>query len=183
MEQDRKAPLTERQADRKALAKRLKVAMKGRHTIETLAAATGTSVSGVKKWLSGNTDPGWSGIVAAAAACQVSLDWLATGQEPMRLPSDDRLSNQDSARPAPLDEDLHGLVVEGVMDVYKEANARLPPRELGRLAARIYTDVVAACEGDDEDPVARRAALRMALQQLRRDLQAPVTGDQSKRRA
>lgn len=66
------------------LGQRLKAAMAGRHTQESLAEAVGASLSGVKKWLSGVADPGWSSVVAVAAACEVSLDWLATGQGPMR---------------------------------------------------------------------------------------------------
>lgn len=129
-----------------------------------------------QEYEAGNRVPGGQALQAIAAA-GFNVNWVLTGDGEMRLEEPPLVAM------AHLDEDLHGLVVEGVMEVYKEANARLPPRELGRLSARIYTDVVAACEGDDEDPAARRAALRMALQQLRRDLQAPVTGDQSKRRA
>lgn len=75
-----------------------------------------------------------------------------------------------------------GLALEGLRVAYREEGARIDDRNAGALAARLYADVMAACAGDD-DPGARRGALRMALQQLRRDLQAAPSADQGKRLA
>lgn len=83
----RKDKLPVSSPDAAGFGRRLKAAMVGRHTQESLAESIGASVSGVKKWLSGSADPGWSYVVAAAAACEVSLDWLATGEGPQRLGS------------------------------------------------------------------------------------------------
>lgn len=80
MPSNRKENLPVRPLDLRDFGKRLRTAMESRHTQESLAAAIGVSVSGIKKWLSGGTDPGWSGVVAAAQTCGISLDWLATGK-------------------------------------------------------------------------------------------------------
>ena len=118
--------------NRKLFAERLKLAMKGRYTQETLAEAIGASLSGVKKWLSGASDPGWSSVVAAASACNVSLDWLATGTGEMR-PTE----TTPSSAAEPIDEILMGRVVEGISVVYKEMGARISSRDLGIAAARM----------------------------------------------
>lgn len=140
---------------------------------EQFAKLLGVPVTTLGNWERGDTEPPQDVLVRIHQALSVSLDWLLTGDDPSAPPAD---------LAAAFDEDLLGLVVEGILAVYAEANARLPHRELGRLAARTQRDVLAACEGDT-DPGARKAALRMALQQLRRDLQAPASDGQSKRRA
>ncbi|SDH29596.1 hypothetical protein [Roseospirillum parvum] len=93
----------------------------------------------------------------------------------------------DAAPPSPddarstgdFDEELHAHLVDGIIAVYREENVGLPPRDLGRLAARIHADLVAAYD----DPDDRKVALKLALQHLRRDLRAAPTDGQSKRRA
>lgn len=83
----------------------------------------------------------------------------------------------NAATPA-LDPDLHGRVVEGVMMVYKEEGAGLPPRHLGQLAARIHGELLAAYA----DPMERQIGLKLALEQLRRELRSTGTGDASSKR-
>lgn len=120
-----------------------------------------------------------------AAYGGVTLDWLITGTGPMRRGEAAEAAPVAPAAPAgraPLDADLLGLVIEGVHTTYRDENARIDQRNAARLAARIYDDVLIACEGDD-DPGARKAALRMALQQLRRDLRAHPDETQGKQRA
>ncbi|MEO5336911.1 MAG: hypothetical protein H7841_08455 [Magnetospirillum sp. WYHS-4] len=76
-----------------------------------------------------------------------------------------------------LDAELLGLVVEGVEALYKAESARLTRRDLGRLAARVHDDLVAAYDTAEE----RRIGLKLALEHLRRELRsAPVAPDQGK---
>jgi transcriptional regulator with XRE-family HTH domain len=107
----------------------------------------------------------------------VSIDWLLTGEPPMRV--GDAPGNAAQASRADFDEELLGRVVEGVSAVYREAGGRVGPRDLGRLAARIHTDLVAAYD----DPAERLIGLRAALQHLRRELRTPPCSDASGKRS
>lgn len=78
-----------------------------------------------------------------------------------------------------MDEELHGRVVDGISRVYAEEGWKLPPIDLGRIAARTYADLVNACGDPDE----QRVGLKLALEQLRRRLRAPIEPDQRKEQA
>jgi len=108
----------------------------------------------------------------------VSVDWLLTGEGDMH-PTEGTLAQQSQAVAAPgeigLDEELMGRLVDGILKVYKEEGVRLPPIDLGRLVARFQADLVAAYDDPDE----RKVGLKLALQQLRRDLRAHPAADQS----
>lgn len=112
----------------------------------------------------------------------ISIDWLLTGEGEMRPSRQPTPSGDSPPATASLDNELVGLIVEGISMVYKEAGAALSPRELGRLIARFHTDTLAAVEGDD-DPGTRRAVLRALLAQLRRDLRSSDASTQAKRPA
>jgi len=94
-------------------------------------------------------------------------------------PTEGTLAQQSQAVAAPgeigLDEELMGRLVDGILKVYKEEGVRLPPIDLGRLVARFQADLVAAYDDPDE----RKVGLKLALQQLRRDLRAHPAADQS----
>lgn len=119
----------------------------------------------------------------------VRFDWLLTGIGPMRqsdqpefaVPAVERgdlaLAQRDDV--SSLDEELVGLLVDGIMAVYKEENVGLPPRDLGRLAARMHGDLVEAYD----DPEDRKVAVKGMLAQLRRDLREAPIGAETKRQA
>lgn len=115
-------------ANRKAFAGRLKIAMKGKFTQETLAEKIGISVSGLKKWFSGTTDPSWSNVVSAAKACDVSLDWLATGVE----------YGSETGQANMLDEEVLLAAVQAVeMDLH-ERGETMAPEDKSRLIYLLY---------------------------------------------
>lgn len=152
---------------------------------DELSRRSGIPRRTLENYLSGRSEPKASAISAIAIAADVTTDWLITGTGPMRRGEAAEAAPVAPAAPAgraPLDADLLGLVIEGVHTTYRDENARIDQRNAARLAARIYDDVLIACEGDD-DPGARKAALRMALQQLRRDLRAHPDETQGKQRA
>ncbi|MDA8230384.1 MAG: hypothetical protein M0006_03505 [Magnetospirillum sp.] len=74
-----------------------------------------------------------------------------------------------------VDGELNARIVEAVAATYKDVGGAISPRDLGRVAAEIYNDVVAAgLETWDEKMV----ALRVAIGQLRRRLlTAPAPGE------
>ncbi|MDY0242637.1 MAG: hypothetical protein RBR34_10705 [Rhodospirillaceae bacterium] len=77
--------------------------------------------------------------------------------------------------------DLMGRILEEVTDAYGAAGVRISIRNIGQVAAQIHNDIVLAL-GEESDQTERTAALKMAIQQLRRKLSAPAQQD-SKRSA
>lgn len=113
---------------RKAFANRLKQAMRGKFTQETLAEEIGLSLSGIKKWFSGITDPSWSSVVLAAKACGVSLDWLATGEQPA--------AGTNTAMP--IDEEVLLAAIQAVEADLHDRGETMLPQDKSRLIYLLY---------------------------------------------
>ncbi|MBB4287408.1 helix-turn-helix domain-containing protein [Roseospira goensis] len=178
---------------------RLNLILADEKSSTAFARRAGLSQSGFRRIEKGG-EPGLQSLLSIAQAAGVSIEWLATGEGPMRRDpapaqgqAQERAQDQprgqaatDAAtappesRPAPpappaLDGRLLGMCFEGIKRTYKEANARIDDRSAGIMAARLYEDVLAATADDPDPEPARRAALRMGLQHLRRDLQTPAS--------
>jgi transcriptional regulator with XRE-family HTH domain len=133
-----------------------------------LARKSGLSRRVLDKYRTGKSDPSRARLVALAKAADVRVDWLATGEGPMR-------PGEVAPKPAPaggIDRDLLALVHKGVAEVYRAENARISADPLADEVARIYDDLVATYDSSDE----RRSGLKLALHQLRRELHAPASG-------
>lgn len=120
----------------------------------------------IGKYQNGESDPSRSRLIALAQAAGVRVEWLATGEGAMR-PSD------DEPKPAPaggIDRDLLAAVHKGVAELYRSENARISADPLADEVARIYDDLVGAYDTPEE----RQSGLKLALHQLRRELQAPA---------
>ncbi|HYG91170.1 MAG TPA: helix-turn-helix transcriptional regulator [Azospirillum sp.] len=147
-----------------------------------LAEKSGISRRAIGEYLAGKAEPSRPRLVAIAAAAGVRVEWLATGEGPMRVDDksgpDDGVSSTNTT--AQLDEALMNAVAEGIAEIYKAENARIYPLQLVQATSRMYADLVAAYDTPEE----RRIGLKGMLQQLRRDLRSPACGaDTSKRLA
>lgn len=100
-----------------------------------------------------------------------SLDWVITGHGEMRLGGE---AAPTPATPA-LDGKLMGRITDGIVSVYKAANAGLPPQFLGQRAAQVYAAVAVHADPDD-----RLIALGQALEQLRQELREARSAGSSK---
>jgi transcriptional regulator with XRE-family HTH domain len=98
----------------------------------------------------------------------INGQWLLTGEGSMHS---EATSPTVEAPAVAIDQELHALVVDGILLIYKQENARLPPRDLGRLAARIHNDLIQTYADPDE----RKIGLKMALKQLQHALTTPIT--------
>ncbi len=155
-----------------SFAERLRKAI-GTESENSFATRCGVSRPLLRQYLTGS-EPGMAKVVAIAKAADVTVQWLATGEGPMR-PSEGAPSAVQAA--AAVDEELLACVAEGIALIYKEENARIYTGPLVRAAARMYDDLVAACDTPDE----RQAGLKAMLQQLRRELRsAGAAGANSK---
>lgn len=70
--------------------------------VPKLAEATGASVTAVRQWASGKTEPHRDYLVALANALDVSLVWLATGQGPQRVTAEENVSATLPERESPI---------------------------------------------------------------------------------
>lgn len=145
----------------------------------------------LRKYLAGS-EPGMSKVIAIAKAAGVGVEWLATGEGEMRPLTPEvvkaklvELEAAGQMRPqaapaAAVDEELLARVGEEIVELYRQENGRVSQRQLARLQARLYADLVAAYD----DQAERLVGLKGLIQQLRRDLRTtPVSGDAGKRLA
>lgn len=149
MEKNRKVDFPVSEQKRKAFAQRLKKAMKGKFTQETLADEIGVSVSGIKKWFSGVTDPSLSRVALAADACGVSLDWLAFGrgfgpsdEEHLHNTVPDAAQEEAMSFREPessaLDENVLHATIEAVETDLHERGETMSPSDKSRLIYLLY---------------------------------------------
>lgn len=164
---------------------RLRLAL-GTESVNGFASKCGFAESSVRQYLSGSI-PGIDKAAIMAKRLNVTLDWLITGHGPMRPIAPTTMDSpepQATLTPSavterqPLDEDLHASIADGISMVYRDANARLSPADLGRLSARMHGELIDLYD----DPADRAVGLKALLRQLQRDLQAPP-GKSDKRSA
>lgn len=116
----------------------------------------------------------------------ISLDWIITGRGEMYLieakHTEPEGAHEGTSMTAPalaLDEDLMARLVDGITAAYKEAGQGLAPIHLGRMAARLVNEIVAASDGPEDYP----GALKMRLAQLRKELQSAASDPASSKRS
>ncbi len=131
----------------------------------------GITAEQLSKWRDGRAKASFAGVSALAQAAGKSLDWVLMGNEPRTTPPDHTL--------AIIDEELLGRVTDAISRLYRDERVSLAPIDLGRLAGRKYTEIVAATD----DPAERLAMLKLITVQFRAELHAsaaePGTGKRS----
>lgn len=155
---------------------------RGAMSRDDAAAALGCKTDTLGDYERGRTFPPPEVLERVPDVYGVSLDWLITGQGEMRrqtAPADGVSSTANTTASA-VDEELLARIGEEIVEMYRLENGRISQHQLARLQARTYADLVTTYD----DPAERLVGLKMAIQQLRRDLRAPpVSGDASKRLA
>lgn len=131
----------------------------------------GVTPEQLSKWRDGRAKASFAGVSALAKAAGKSLDWVLTGEE-------SKPTGLSRSLPS-IDEELLGRVTDAISRLYKDEHVSLAPIDLGRLAGRKYTEIVAATD----DPAERLAMLKLITVQLRAELHAsaadPGTGKRS----
>ena len=164
------------------------VAMIG--TAMQAASVAGISDESLTNWVRGRSRPNFFGMQALARAAGVRLEWLATGEGPMRaeaapapdpaMASPPVTGAESLVPPLATDAALMGYLIDGILKVYKDMHQAIPPRHLAELAARLHDEIIAA--GIDPDPGARRAAATVLLGRLRQELSAAAADPASTKR-
>ena len=145
------------------IAHRIKMLV-GDGSVSAFASKCGLLEGSIRQYLAGSV-PGTDKLVAMARGSGVRIEWLATGEGPMR---------SGEAAPAParssgIDRDLLAQVHKGIAEVYRSENARISADPLADEVARIYDELVETYSS----PEKRLVGLDYALNQLRRQLRAP----------
>jgi transcriptional regulator with XRE-family HTH domain len=165
--------LTVPEANNKALADRLRVTIKHTGlTLDGFAAKISVSVSGIKKWLTGAADPSFSAMTKVSRVSGVSLDWLSTGDGPMR--PNETLAAAIHAQQTATDRELMGRCIDAISKLYQELNIKLPMLDMGREAADLHDEVLGSGAATIEEYL---PVIRVLIAQKRRALlAAPPSG-------
>lgn len=113
-----------------------------------LAAAIGVHETQLYRYIRGENEPTAALMVLIARAAGVNLEWLATGDGPMRV--------GEGAVVAPLDRELLCLVIEEIERLLNDVNGELEPEKKAELIALIYEEV-----REQEGKVDRARVLRL----------------------
>jgi transcriptional regulator with XRE-family HTH domain len=109
---------------RAAFAARLRSTVKAFGGVSALARAIGRSEGAVRKWLRGSSEPGVTDIFAISQACQVSAEWLVTGQKG-RGPSDSTgIEESIAAYRIDSSKTVNAALLEQILSVVEEENTQ-----------------------------------------------------------
>lgn len=165
-------------ASREALGHRISEVIALFETKKSAAEVAGVDPDQLTNYERARSKPPFEVVARLARAQRVGLEWLATGQGPMRLGGAGEQDGPQLPSPLPADEDLMSDLVDGISRIHKEMGGCIDPAELGRLAAREHNIIVASTE----DAAERQVGVRMSLERLRRDLTAAATAEAAPRR-
>lgn len=135
-------------------AKRLRIAIRGAGRREEIARRSGIALSTLSSYLGGG-EMKLSAAIALAEVCNVSLEWLATGQGPMRsgeLPPE--LKATRAERPVSsnlfgtLDIDRMARALEKALELFAERGHRPSMRRLAQVVLLLYDDFVDPAQQD-----------------------------------
>lgn len=140
----------------------------------------------LENYLKGLREPKASALAKIALGAEVNAHWLLTGEGPMQIDVDEQHQMQDhppasaGTQPAQIAApELVALITDAIQRTYKDAGARLPALDLGRLTAEKYNEILAAGIEPDE----WSGAVKLMAGQLRRDLAASTNDPASRKRA
>lgn len=125
----------------------------GRLSVRAFARKAGVSDTFLRQCLAGRTEPTRTKLLAIARAGAASVEWLATGQGPMR---DTDAVRSGNAGPV-LDRALLERVIEVTEDVLRESACTLTPAQKAGLIGTAY----ALHDQGEQRPVARETILEL----------------------
>jgi hypothetical protein len=126
----------------KSRANRLRQAVRAAGGNKVVATRSGVAPGTLNSYLAGG-EMKLTPAVALAAACNVSLDWLATGREPMR-PGEQFAAatpGTPSAKQRAIDVDRLAAAMEKGLQILAERGSEAPPaRRFAAIVEILYSD-------------------------------------------
>lgn len=154
-----------------ALIERVRLCCNSAGGIGEMASKSGVARGSIENYLSGRSPPKLKPLVAIARAAGVSVEWLATGDGPMRPGEPPPAQIEAPSAPKPLDHDFGGDVVAAVMELYRSENVRLSNGRIASIALEKYEEIMSYTDTEEE----RQIALKAILLQLRKELRSGVS--------
>jgi transcriptional regulator with XRE-family HTH domain len=139
-------------------AERIAILIEGQ-SANSFAKKCGMSEGSVRQYLAGAI-PRMDKVVAMAQTAGVNLEWLATGNGPIR-------GTARTLAASPVDKGLLAHILDNVLTIYLENARHVRGSEIGATAGDIY-NIAAALDLHTEAEI--RAAIGYAFEQLRRSL-------------
>lgn len=148
-------------------SERLRIALEDRSAY-SLSKSLNVSTSTAEKWLKGTSEPGLSNLCALAKSLGVSIQWLATGEGPMR--THPRPASTSGSVAGLLDVSLLARLTDGIVQVYRDLGREFPIPKAVEEAVLLHDEIAAAIE--PQDVSGRTGAMLYALSRLRTNLRA-----------
>ncbi len=154
---------------------RLRIVLDAEESALAFARKSDVGESLLRRYLSGS-EPGLDKLVRIASAASVRLEWLATGEGPMRAaemaetlaPAVESATGPDALLPMALDHDFGGEVCAAILELYRAENARLSTKQIMAIGFEKYEEIASTAETPEE----RQSMLKLVLSQLRKDLRS-----------
>lgn len=127
-------------------------------SVNSFAQSCGVSEGSIRQYLNG-TIPRMDKVVQIAKAAQVRLEWLATGEGPMRV------DMQANPLPSPLDCDLLARIMQEAAQIFSPEMELAERQEFSRVVIEIYKSITELKVFSEAE---KNAVLRYAVEQLRR---------------
>lgn len=152
-------------------SERLRIALEDRSAY-SLSKSLNVSTSTAEKWLKGTSEPGLSNLCALAKNLGVSIQWLATGEGPMR--AHPRSHPAAGAVSGILDVSLLARLTDGIVQLHREFGQEFPIPTAVEEAVLLHDEIAAAVE--PRDVGGRTGAMLYALSRLRTALRSRESG-------
>ena len=110
----------------------------GKTSVRSFARDVGIDEKSLRQYMAGATDPSRRTVIAMAKAGGVTVQWLATGEGPMRKGELGDASKTHKAEALLFDPELLVDVVSGVEEGLVDAGATMDPEKKGQLLVAIY---------------------------------------------
>jgi transcriptional regulator with XRE-family HTH domain len=141
-----------------------------------MASAAGVNRDTWRRYEAGDLPNGET--LSKLAALGFSVDWILTGNGPMRLGLAEESAAFEGAPSAPpIASDLLMQIFEALARLNHEEKQRVPPAGHAKIVAQLYNDL-----SQITDEAERRGALRYAVESMRREIRAAAAGDVSSKR-
>ena len=140
-------------------ADRLQMLIDEGETQQSFALRIGTSLSNLKKWLSGEGMPRLDNAMAISDATGASIHWLATGEGPRQRAA--LRGVEGSATTPAIDETVLVTVVSAVHAAMAQRGLRLPPEPLAKVIAAAYDFTMAEADIARRSEIAARSSERI----------------------
>jgi len=138
---------------------RLQLIISREKSRSAFAKKCGVAESLLRNYLGGTSLPGMDKLIAMTEAAGVSIDWLATGEGPMRRDQVERAPEPYSEERIGWDPELMTEIIQKFEKALTDRKAYVSPVEKGKMYAKLYEFYRAKKVKIDADEVQRTIKL------------------------